>query len=288
MTTRLLFIHAMSPIHCGTGQAIGGIDLPIAREKPTGLPLVPGSSIKGVLRAAKKISDATHLAVFGPETEFASDHAGGVQFADASLLFLPVRSVRGTFAWVTSPYVLQRFARDAREVGIDLGAIPSEPQEKEAIVTSKTLQADGRVIFEDFDFTAREDSKFAALTGRLAEWIFPQGPERDRFKLRACLVHEDVMSLLLQTCTEITARIRLKNETKTVEQGALWSEESLPVETILSGLVVATPTRQKDGSTPTANDLLEYVKKVTSQGAIQLGGKASVGRGVCHLTLAGG
>jgi CRISPR/Cas system CMR subunit Cmr4 (Cas7 group RAMP superfamily) len=34
------------------------------------------------------------------------------QFADARLLLLPVRSLAGTFAWVTSPYVLRRFARD--------------------------------------------------------------------------------------------------------------------------------------------------------------------------------
>jgi CRISPR-associated protein Cmr4 len=69
MNTRLLCLHARSPIHCGTGQAIGGIDLPIAREKPTNVPLVPGSSLKGVLRAlASDAAAGVHRDVFGPPT----------------------------------------------------------------------------------------------------------------------------------------------------------------------------------------------------------------------------
>ncbi|NTV66007.1 MAG: type III-B CRISPR module RAMP protein Cmr4, partial [Oscillochloris sp.] len=37
MTTHMLFTHALSPLHPGTGQGVGVIDLPIAREKATGL-----------------------------------------------------------------------------------------------------------------------------------------------------------------------------------------------------------------------------------------------------------
>ncbi len=50
MQARLLFTHALSPLHAGTGQGVGVIDLPIAREKATGLPFLPGSSVKGTLR----------------------------------------------------------------------------------------------------------------------------------------------------------------------------------------------------------------------------------------------
>ena len=51
MTTHLTLVHAMSPLHAGTGHSVGAIDLPIARERPTGIPLIPGSSLKGALRA---------------------------------------------------------------------------------------------------------------------------------------------------------------------------------------------------------------------------------------------
>ena len=46
MLTKLLFIHALSPLHAGTGQGVGIIDQPIAREKATGIPFLPGSSSK--------------------------------------------------------------------------------------------------------------------------------------------------------------------------------------------------------------------------------------------------
>ena len=43
-------LQAVSPLHAGTGQSADIIDLPIARMKSTGIPFVPGSSLKGVLR----------------------------------------------------------------------------------------------------------------------------------------------------------------------------------------------------------------------------------------------
>ncbi|MFN7019291.1 MAG: RAMP superfamily CRISPR-associated protein, partial [Fimbriimonadales bacterium] len=48
--TKLIFLHALTPLHVGTGQAVANVDLPIAREKATGLPIVPASAFKGVLR----------------------------------------------------------------------------------------------------------------------------------------------------------------------------------------------------------------------------------------------
>jgi CRISPR-associated protein Cmr4 len=287
MNTRLFFIHALSPVHCGTGQAVGGIDLPIAREKPTNIPLVPGSGIKGVLRAMKAGDSKLHLAVFGPDTDKASDNAGSVQISDANLVFLPVRSVRGTFAWVTSPYILRRLSRDARECGIDLGKLPPEPEEKQAIVTGDKLSAAGKVVFEDLDFDARKEGTLKPLAEAVAKRIFDEA-DRAHFVDRVCLVHDDVMALLLQTSTEITMRVRLDPERKTVDTGALWSEEALPIESVLAGLCVATPVKQKlDGSVPDASVMLEYLKKLAEAGAVQLGGKATVGRGICRVRLTG-
>ena len=50
MAVKLMWVHALSALHAGTGQGVGTIDLPIARERATNLPVVPGSSIKGCLR----------------------------------------------------------------------------------------------------------------------------------------------------------------------------------------------------------------------------------------------
>ena len=66
METRLLFVHALAPLHPGTGQGTGVIDLPIAREKSTGIPYTSWISLKGTLRDACT-DEATRLAMFGPD-----------------------------------------------------------------------------------------------------------------------------------------------------------------------------------------------------------------------------
>src|SRR5436190_24016746 len=115
MNAKLTFIHALSPLHAGTGQGVGVIDLPIAREKATNIPYLPGSSVKGSLRDEFNpvLSDDEALSrqkvtlqnqIFGPED---ASYAGAIQFTDQTLLCLPVRSLAGTFAYVTSPYILK-------------------------------------------------------------------------------------------------------------------------------------------------------------------------------------
>jgi CRISPR-associated protein Cmr4 len=305
METRLTLIHAMSPLHAGTGQSVGAIDLPIARERPTGIPLIPGSSIKGALRARSQGKDTQMTRdVFGPDTASSSDHSGSVQFSDAHLLLMPVRSVRGTFAWVTSPYLLQRFARVAKEAkeagnaGLDFSGLPASPKEKECCVLSDTLSipfpGGRRVVFEDLDFTVAEDQKpkLDSFTANLGRALFPDGSTdfadwRQSLIDRICLIHDDMMSFLLATATEINAHIRLDNETKTVERGGLWYQESLPAETVLAGIAVASDVSAVNGrSKQSAADLLKHVGSLTN-GLVQLGGKATTGQGSCFVRIGG-
>ena len=49
MTTEIIGLLAETYIHPGTGQSAGAIDLPVARERVTQYPFVPGSSMKGAL-----------------------------------------------------------------------------------------------------------------------------------------------------------------------------------------------------------------------------------------------
>ena len=48
----LLFIHTLTRLHPGSGTALGVVDLPVQRERHTQWPLIPGSSLKGILRDA--------------------------------------------------------------------------------------------------------------------------------------------------------------------------------------------------------------------------------------------
>src|SRR5579883_1259895 len=139
MTSYLTIVHVLSSLHAGTGQGSGVIDLPIAREKATGLPYLPGSSLKGALRTACQTEfkvvprngserSITREQLFGSEqVDVANASAGTIQLADQRLLLLPVRSLAGTFAWVTSPYILRRFKRDLLDLGIEQGMLPEIP-----------------------------------------------------------------------------------------------------------------------------------------------------------------
>lgn len=290
MTAKLLFVHALSPLHVGTGQGVGVIDLPIAREKATGLPYLPGSSLKGTLRDLCTDDDKC-VKVFGPDTANADEHAGSAQFSDQRLLLLPIRSLKGTFAWVTSPYLLHRLLRDGQDT-VAKSAMPTtvpQPQTETQCVTVSThcpIQLTNnnqtQVILEELDLTPDAEQNADDWAKWLAEQIFPNDKIwQEMLKARICIVHDDALNFLLQTATEVTARIKLLDETKTVQKGGLWYEEALPTETILSGLVVATPVKKTNMTTDEIYTAINGLLNKT----IQFGGNATVGRGICQVRM---
>ncbi len=285
MKTKLLFLHALSPLHAGTGQGVGVIDLPIAREKGTGIPIVPGSSIKGVLRANCS-EDDTKTRVFGPDTSNASDHGGSVQLSDLRLLFLPVRSLAGTFAWVTSPLLLRRFQRDAVLASSGFAAaIPPIPREdvclvarRDAGLVFKQKEVD-EVVLEDLKLTPQPSDDIKTWAAVLAPQIFGGDMAwADLFTKRICVVHDDVLSFLLETATEVTARIQLDKDKKTVKHGALWYEEALPTESILAGIMVVQPIMANEA------EVFGIIQALTNN-PLQVGGSVTVGRGLCRIHM---
>jgi CRISPR-associated protein Cmr4 len=151
-------------------------------------------------------------------------------------------------------------------------------------VAGDKLKAGDKVVFEDFDFKPVKDPLVSAIAQAVAFSVFADAVDRQFFAERVCVVHDDVMSVLLRTSMEIVARNRLDVGTKTVAQGALWTEEALPIESILAGVVVATPVSAKRAAAPDAGQLLEYVEKLAT-GHLQIGGKATVGRGLCRIAV---
>ncbi|AZK60364.1 CRISPR-associated RAMP Cmr4 [Candidatus Desulforudis audaxviator] len=285
MEARLLFVYALSSLHAGTEQGVGVIDLPVAREKATGLPYLPGSSLKGVLRDACRDNEMRKK-VFGPDADSAHEHAGSVQISDQRLLLLPVRSLKGTFAWVTSPYILRRFLRDAENVGVSSipSGVPVPTLETSCLVSNdgSAIVLNNQVILEDLDLTAETNSDAREWAEWIDRQVFPDDTSgQEMLNARFCVVHDDVMSFLLDTATEVFARVRLREDAKTVETGGLWYEEALPAETVLAGLILANPVKAKpDEVFETFSGLMEK--------PLQLGGKATVGRGLCRLRMIGG
>jgi CRISPR-associated protein Cmr4 len=273
MKTQPFLLHALSPIHAGTGHAVDVIDLPIARQRATGIPFVPGSSIKGVLREHHRTTDPTDTwrAVFGPDTANASDHAGALVVGDALLLALPVRSFKGTFAWVTSPLLLELAQRD---LGGSL-AIPTFAATGALVGKGAACMYDKVLLLEDLDLPAAEDPLATAWATWLGARLYPG---KDLVEKRLAIVDDETMTFLWETRTQLDARVSI-DATGTVKDGALWLEESLPAESVLIGLAAAEPSRF-DRVKMKDSDVLAHA--ITDQW-LQVGGKASVGRGRCRL-----
>ncbi len=112
----ILGLYSITPVHAGSGAELSVVDLPIHRERHTQFPVIWGQSLKGVLRRAYEKTDNTDKektrVIFGPDTNKASDHAGAISVGDAKILLFPVRSLKGVFAYVTCPLVLERFVED--------------------------------------------------------------------------------------------------------------------------------------------------------------------------------
>ena len=296
MKTTLYYLHALTALHAGTGQGIGDIDQPIAREQSTGLPIIPSSGIKGVLRNELKPDgndQTTWLTLFGPESTTAekggsNGFAAALNLQDAQLLCFPVRSIYGTFAWATCPFILKRFNRDLN--GLDTHAndniaIPKIAEEQVIITSSSVLTERGgpSVYLEDIDLIATQDDAADSIANDLAPRFFPSDTEwQDEFKAHFIVLSDQVFSFLADTATEIRARIRLEEGTRTVAKGALWYEENLPAETLLWGIAGVDRSRHPKHKA-TAEQLLNAFKTqlLAEQGEarLQIGGNATVGRG---------
>ena len=274
MNTKPFILHALSPLHAGTGHTPDIIDLPTARMKATGIPFLPGSSIKGVLRDARRATDREKTeAVFGPSDDPAA-HAGALVVGDARLLALPVRSFRGTFAWVTSPLLLTLAKRDLEETSL---TIPSIDGRGARLAQGTVCVHNERLYLEDLDLAATVAAEATAWAQRVAPLAFPGD---GIFTKRFAIVDDDTMTFLWETATQVDARVRLDERTRTVAPGALWLEESLPPETLLIGLLAADRSRRRNVSM-TPDEVLGFA--LSGEEVHQLGGMATTGRGRCRI-----
>ena len=285
MDARMMYLHAISPVHTGTGQAVDVIDLPVAREKTTNWPVVAGSSIKGVLRGLCKPADGEDNTLFtqafGPETDKAKEGAGSLLFGDGRLLCLPVRSIYGAFAWLSCPLALDRYRRDHEASGLAVPPSLNADVPAEGIVVSEgaAIAPGDTVYLEDLDLQAARNAGMGALATHIASAVFDDAAWHGHFIARFGVVSDTVFTFLAETATEISARIQLKEDTKTVKDGALWYEEAIPAETIFSAPLLAAP---RNGRTSAA--MFDLVT-AHLDGLVQIGGHASVGRGLMRLRL---
>lgn len=319
--TRIYWLHALSPTHAGIGRGLDYIDLPIDRDKVTGWPIIRGSAYKGVWadhfgateearKQKDKPQDKPLLRIAFGIVDGDNANSGALIPTDAQLVCLPVRSFRGTFAWATSPLCLKMLHRT-----LTLAKVPGLPDaptglaESDAHHAAETVLVEGnRLFLEDLDFMARNCNTANAWAEMLARWVFP-GEEksdeswRDVFVKRFAVLPDSAFDFLCRTGTEVHTRVKIHDEFKVVEKGMLWTEESLPAETILAGIIQCdrvfgpkgediTTTKLPNGEIVTPTGLLDHFASTKNKEPLilQIGGKATVGRGRmrCVFTPVGG
>ena len=273
------WLHALTPVHAGVGLGSGFIDLPIMREKITNWPLIPGSSVKGVLRDKHEIAQSPELELAFGKGGDENANAGAIVFTDARMVCLATRSYYGTFAYVTSPLVLSRLARDAKAAAVaSLAGLPAIDLIGNAVVPAddSVIRCNGQACLGELNLTCAVSNEAARWATAIAESVFPDESWRTIFTKRFVIVPDPTFDFLCETGCEVNARIEIDRNTKTVKKGHFWYEESLPAESILSGLVWCDRLYQKD-SKMTSAKLLNSV--CNEEQILQIGGKATVGKG---------
>jgi len=345
------FIIVETPLHAGSGQDLGIVDMPIQRERHTDFPKIEGSGLKGSIRetfeelreiknsqwnsesvhellkkifsdidgewkinenehvktkkidgkdyALTKFEQAISLA-FGPEEGDA--HAGALGFTDARLLLFPVKSMKGVFAWITCPMVLERFkaelelCKNSGSISRDLSflsEIPSDNSLKpkndkgKCIVASKEqLEINKNIILEEYAFEI-DDGSEKSITG-IAKFI-SDNTNIHEINNKLVILSNDNFRDFVNLSTEVITRTKINNETGTVQPGALFTEEYLPTETVMYSLVLTTPIFNKNKGIFESKDGKKEEKLVMEffeQGipdVMQIGGNATIGKGIVRI-----
>lgn len=306
MTEMLLYLYAESPVHAGAADSLGVLDLPVQREATTRYPVIWGQSLKGALRqeAMDQRLEGLVKPVFGGsaggsgETDPGAElSAGLLTVGDAQVVAMPVPTLQRTFAWVTSELALHRLGRKYARLGMN--ELPQPPRlapEAGAAASAAWTGSGDRARSEVLgpclvELGVAPHPQLRQWAAQLAtdvlgdvdaEATAPLAPLGAKLREDLIAVGSDVMPMLLNECTEFVARVKLKEDGKTVEHGPFHSEY-LPSETILAASLTLRPMRARDDLTTT--EAIEYLRELLHDKLIQVGGDETIGKGLVWARL---
>ncbi len=307
--SKILYVFTRTPLHVGAGTSVGAIDQPIQRERHTGFPVIPASSLKGTFADAwndglldeqndkgetKKVrvkkdgtaSDAAWL--FGSDSDKHAA-AGALQFSEARLLAFPIRSAKGSFAWITCPLMLQRATRDGVIPSTLLDQLP-EPVDDKAIFdggAASKLALSDKVVLEEYTFSSVAWIGLRKLGEHMAT-LLASDVVWGEVASRLVVLSNGMMSFFAQNACEVAQHVRINDETGTAEGGALFNQENVPSETLFYSLIHAFKERTPKGKDRPANEAIKaFGERLGAQPVFQFGGDASTGLGYCTVKLDG-
>lgn len=294
-----LFLNTIGSVHAGSGSDLGIIDLPIQREVHTSYPKLEASTLKGALRASmeprfmENSDDAKHFRlVFGHEKNVDSNgnsessarndtQASAVAFADGKILLFPVRSLKGTFVWITCPFVIQRFNRD-QEMLVGNNMPKLEVPEKNTVSSNIALidhRKSRKLVLEEYTFSeVRETDQTKKLAETLSDVV--GGNEEFQFTERIVVLSDEDFKSFVSYSTEVNARIHIDDH-GTADN--LWYEENIPPETYFYSFLMLGDVRGNGTEgMKTTDDVEGFLQQHLPQ-YFTLGGGYTIGKGMVQL-----
>lgn len=257
----LLTYYTLTPLHMGSGSSVHYVDLPIQRERHTSFPIMAGSGIKGVFRnlAERKLDKEIVDKIFGHEK--ASEEASMIAFTDAKILLYPVRSLKGTFAWITCPLVLKRFKEELKSLGktedtnwevpnLEPDKDNKDKDNKALVSNNSSLIIDDKSIgLEEFVLECEKSENVDKIAEVIKNYL-PQTSTVNELPLskRLVVVDDNIFTDFVNYAVEIRTRIRIDQGTGTVERGALFTVEFVPSEAIFYSFVFFIERKEGDSS----------------------------------------
>lgn len=273
--SKLLYLFTRTPLHIGAGSDLGAIDQPIRRERHTGLPIIPGSSLKGVLAdhflcdRMRGLRSEEGIQFFGRqehEVDMAEPaklrQSGSISIREARLLAFPVRSAKDCFAWITSPLLLERWRRDTQREG---PLIEQKPDGAD-IYGSKNLELDNYIVLEDCALEYKGSFEPHDLSNAIHDSLW-----KNLAPKHLCLVSDDMMSYYSRTACEVAQHVSIDDQTGAAADHKLFNQENVPAETLFYSVL-----------TELRPDVLEKLKIPP---LLQIGGNATTGLGFCTAEL---
>lgn len=303
--TRIAFLYCVSPVHMGTGTAVGGlIDNPIQRERHTDYPMMAGSGIKGAIRHDywAQHEDCKLLnRLFGPEND-ASDHAGALSFSDGQLVAFPVRCAKAGFVYATSPLLLARLKRQLALAEIQADWTVPNLESGKSRILNPDLMTDNKLALEAYELEPQLDPALKPIADWLGDHALPEATGydyfRDKLKNDLVLLSDDELHYFVVNSTVVEPHVRIDDISGTADGGALFYTENLPPESLLFTVIMASQERYKRGdSAENRLDASQIINTLVDGGdnwqalqgrMVQFGGDATTGRGQIVCSIVGG
>jgi len=247
----IYLMKAVTPLHPGAGESIiGTSDLSIQRNKPD-IPIIDGPSLKGGLRSRLKdrCDDELIKLLFGSEPEATPLEAGSIAILDALPLLIPIRSLFGGWAYVTSPWLLFAFSNRLDIVEDDMKgasmittalALDGLRLKSNEVMAPKYIagNVDGEdivVLLDEYVFKRKDPSdSFNIFIKMLSDF-------ENTLKDRLVMVADEFIKIFLSRGMRIQQRVKLTSD-KAVDQGP-WGEEQIPPDTIMHFAILCSEGR---------------------------------------------